>query len=127
MDESTLKMTEKYTLERGKKYTIIDFSGNSPIKDMQITYVRKETLPKTGRDWETFYFTLGDTFYIGAESGVVTGALFRVRIPIDKIKRLEGNKVSIEGGLVQKTINEDRHLPIVDEWMQEVKKVMQGE
>jgi len=91
-------------------------------------YVRKEFLPPTGKEWETFYAE------IGGEDGKF---LWRLRIPEKSITQVTEKEVHSDGELVTKIMGviNDEHLfgvekwaekpytPIVKSWLKEVKEL----
>lgn len=85
----------------------------------RMVYVRREVLPKTGGEWETFYSVYGGTEI--AESVIMDGIIQRVRVkPEDLCVR--GDRVYCRN-VVSRLIVDEKHSRRVQSWLEEIKRI----
>ena len=111
---------------KGESYKII-----TPNKHFlgELNYVRREEIPSTGEEWETFYTSLGG-YILNSSEGLIgfDGVLVRARIPVKSILGVvERTIVSFgdsSGDLVTKLIQDpENRTPLVESWIKEVEKM----
>jgi hypothetical protein len=106
-----------YDLIPGEIYEIISDRSDSSGVFSEAGYIRKEFLPSTNQEWETFATTMP----IGIEEVL----LYRIRIPVNSIENVEGNEIisNFNPPFWKRIWNDQEHTPIVQNWLDEVSRL----
>lgn len=112
--------TPKFEFNKGEEYKLFcelrNIAGCLMDAPVFARYVRREHLPKTGGDWETFFSVFKD------------GSLdSRIRIPVKGIAYVMNDNVfSKHSGFYSAMVYDGEYSPIVQSWLVEVADIQKS-